>query len=68
MFIISMTVGARKMSKPNPRRLRSLNGRLGYIKPQRGGGYKYVSKSGRTVWKDLEPWEIKAAKFKYPKR
>jgi len=56
------------MPKPNTRRLRSLNGRLGYVKPQEDGGYKYVSKSGRTLWKDLETWEIKAAKFQYPKR
>jgi hypothetical protein len=49
------------MGKISPTKLRSFNGRLGYIRKQRGGGYKFVDIDGKLVLNDLRKWEIEAA-------
>ena len=52
------------MVRSNPKILRSLNGRLGYIRKQKGGGYMFVAKStGKPAWKNLKKWELKSAKL-----
>ena len=49
------------MGRIKSNKLRSLNGRLGYLRRQADGTYNFVPKTGRSQWKDLRKWEIKAA-------
>jgi hypothetical protein len=56
------------MGKINQHKLRSLNGRIGYLKRNENGGFDFVAiHTGKVAFKDLRKWEIKEA-IKNPRK
>ena len=50
------------MGRIDPRKLRSLNGRLGYLHKAPDGSWMFVSKHNhKLMWKNLQKWEIREA-------